>query len=127
MSTIGLAASPGTAVLPKCSIRRISCRNTRAKMLRLASEQVGPARVIGQDADIFVDGSLDALLRCVHFTRDALSRLASSNVSAVPGCTSASILPERERAGRIRGAITLVGHRLRRGAGRGVRSGGDYR
>jgi hypothetical protein len=46
-------------------------------MLRLASEQVGPVRVIGQDADILVDGSLDAFLKCVHFTRDALSRLTS--------------------------------------------------
>src|SRR5437870_4488045 len=53
------------------------CRDTRAKMLRLASEQVGLAQVIGQDADILADGSLDALLNCVHFTRDALSRLTT--------------------------------------------------
>ena len=76
-------------------------RKAGAQMLGLLPEKLRPARIVRDNGDILVDGSLDALFNGVHFKVDVLRRLnLAEPVSAYLGCRAAyfcwgSIEPQR--------------------------------
>ncbi len=64
---IGLAARPGTAVLPKCSMRPINTAGSTARSRSASSaNSPRPARIVGHDLDRLVEGAFDVAGLGVH-------------------------------------------------------------
>src|SRR5262245_14210731 len=65
----GFAASPGTAVLPKCSMRRMRPAGTHeCKVLGLLLEQMWPAWIVKHNGDLLLDSPPHSFSHAGHLT-----------------------------------------------------------